>query len=42
MSITLQPERGSFDFYLPATAVNELYKMFGDAIKKAASGGVGN
>jgi hypothetical protein len=42
MSITLQPERGSVDFYLPANAVNELYKMFGEAIKKAASGGAGN
>jgi hypothetical protein len=42
MSITLQPERGSFDFYLPATAVNELYKMFGESIKKVIGGGAGN
>jgi hypothetical protein len=33
-SVTLQPQRGSADFWLPATAVTELYKMFGEAIMK--------
>jgi hypothetical protein len=38
-SVTLQPERGSVDFWLPASAVSELYKMYGDAAKKAIDGG---
>jgi hypothetical protein len=38
-SVTLQPERGSVDFWLPASAVSEIYKMYGDAIKKAIGAG---
>jgi hypothetical protein len=38
-SVTLQPERGSLDFWLPASAVSELYKMYGEAAKKAIEGG---
>jgi hypothetical protein len=38
-SVTLQPERGSVDFWLPASAVSELYKMYGDAAMKAIGGG---
>jgi hypothetical protein len=38
-SVTLQPERGSVDFWLPASAVSEIYKMYGDGIKKAIGGG---
>jgi hypothetical protein len=33
-SVTLQPQRGSADFWLPASAVTELFKMFGESIMK--------
>ncbi|HEY1861864.1 MAG TPA: hypothetical protein VGG61_16000, partial [Gemmataceae bacterium] len=38
-SVTLQPQRGSADFWLPAAAVTELYKMFGEAIMKNVGAG---
>jgi hypothetical protein len=33
-SVTLQAQRGSADFWLPASGLTELFKMFGEAIMK--------